>query len=121
MIPPVVAVLLKIPSTRYRSLADAARADVGRSIAMAAGGALAFAPIEYALTLWAAGPTDVAIKLRLLALVATLSLYLFFMLAVALAAVIVATRLVRRCAVTGEPAWVRIAFTSRPTNSPLLP
>ena len=38
---------------RYLRLADGLRADVGRAIAMAAGGALAFAPLEYALATWA--------------------------------------------------------------------
>ncbi|MDQ3334384.1 MAG: sulfatase-like hydrolase/transferase [Myxococcota bacterium] len=88
--------LLKIPSARYRSLRDALRADVGRAIAMAAGGALLFAPVEYALTLYAhEGTTPLESKLRLVALVATLSLYLFFVLAFALAGVMAATRLVR--------------------------
>jgi len=87
--------VLKIPSARYRSLRDAVRADVGRAIAMAAGGAAAFLPVEYALTLVAhEGTTPLAGKLRLVALVATLSLYLFFLLAVGLSAVTVATRLV---------------------------
>src|SRR5688572_30588613 len=70
------------------------RADPGRAIAMAAGGAIAFAPIEYALTLWAhSGSTPIASKLRLVALVGTLSLYLFFILATALAAAAIAARL----------------------------
>lgn len=69
------------------------RADVGRAIAMATGGTLAFAPVEYALTLWAyPGPVDG--KLRLAALTATLSLFLWLVLAVALsAAVLVRPRL----------------------------
>ncbi|MBA3398149.1 MAG: sulfatase-like hydrolase/transferase [Deltaproteobacteria bacterium] len=80
----------------YRDLRDGLRADVGRAIAMAAGGALAFAPIEYALTLWAyAGPTAFASKLRLVALVGTLSLVLFLGLALGLAALMVVVRLVR--------------------------
>ena len=53
---------------RYRSGRDAVRADVSRAVAMAAGGALAFAPIEYALTLWAySGPIGGAAKLKLAA------------------------------------------------------
>jgi arylsulfatase A-like enzyme len=89
-------VLLKIPNARYRSLSDALRADVGRAVAMAAVGASEFAPIEYVLTLWAhEGVTSIATKLRLVALVATLSLYLFFLLAFALAGAMIVTRLVR--------------------------
>lgn len=63
---------------------------------MAAGGALAFAPIEYAVTLWAyAGSTSIASKLRLLALTATLSLWLWLVLAGALAVAMTGGRLVR--------------------------
>jgi arylsulfatase A-like enzyme len=63
------------------------RADVGRAIAMATGGTLAFAPVEYALTLWAyPGPVDG--KLRLAALTATLSLFLWLVLVVALSAAV---------------------------------
>ena len=81
---------------RYRSQRDALVADGGRAVAMAAGAALVFAPVEYALTLYAhQGETPLAAKLRLIALVATLSLYLFFALAIALAAAMVVTRLVR--------------------------
>src|SRR5687768_18333530 len=71
-------------------------ADVGRAIAMAAGGVVAFAPIEYALTLYAhQGATTVGTKLRLVPLVAMLSLYLFFVLAIGLAAAMGIARLVR--------------------------
>ncbi|HLL25975.1 MAG TPA: hypothetical protein VK427_27745, partial [Kofleriaceae bacterium] len=85
--------------SRHRSLRGALRADVGRALAMAAGGALAFAPVEYVLTLVAhQGATTIGTKLRLVALVATLSLYLFFALGVTLAVGIVVVRLVRtRC------------------------
>jgi hypothetical protein len=63
---------------------------------MAAGGALAFAPVEYVLTLWAhQGATPLATKLRLVALVAMLSLYLFFVLALVLGGAIAVARLVR--------------------------
>jgi arylsulfatase A-like enzyme len=63
------------------------RADVGRAIAMATGGTLAFAPVEYALTLWAyPGPVDG--KLRLAALTATLSLFLWLVLVLALSAAV---------------------------------
>jgi arylsulfatase A-like enzyme len=76
---------------RYSSTREAAIADVGRAIAMAAGGALVFAPVEYALTLWAyAGPIDE--KLGLAALVATLSLILWLVLAVATAGAMLAAR-----------------------------
>ena len=67
---------------RYRGLADGLRADVGRAIAMAAGGALAFAPVEYAIATWAyAGATSAGSKLRLAALTATLALILWLMVA----------------------------------------
>src|SRR5260221_12126962 len=76
---------------RYSSTREAAIADVGRATAMATGGALAFAPVEYALTLWAyAGPVDH--QLRLAALVATLALVLWFVLAVAAVAIVLAAR-----------------------------
>ncbi|MGN6111058.1 MAG: sulfatase [Kofleriaceae bacterium] len=81
---------------RYRSPGDALRADIGRAIAMATGGALAFAPIEYAVTTWAyAGETTLGSKLRLIALVATLSLWLWLCLALALAGLLAAARVVR--------------------------
>ncbi len=81
---------------RYRSLGDGLRADVGRAIAMATGGALAFAPIEYAITLWAyAGSSSAWSKLRLIALTATLALVLWLVLAGAVAAAATARRLVR--------------------------
>jgi arylsulfatase A-like enzyme len=63
------------------------RADVGRAIAMATGGTLAFAPVEYAVTLWAyPGPVDG--KLRLAALTATLSLFLWLVLVLVLSAAV---------------------------------
>ncbi len=71
-------------------------ADVGRAATMAAGGALAFAPVEYVLTLWAySGPVAFASKLRLAALVIALSLWLWLVMAVALAGAMLVTRLVR--------------------------
>jgi len=80
----------------YRSVRDAAIADVGRAITMAAGGAIAFAPVEYVATLSAyAGETSFASKLRLAALTITLSLLLFLILAVVLAAVMVLARAIR--------------------------
>jgi choline-sulfatase len=85
-----------VASRRFRSLRDAARADVGRATTMAAGGALAFAPVEYALTLWAySGPIGWAAKLKLAALALTLALWLWLLLAIALAAAMVSGRLAR--------------------------
>lgn len=80
----------------YRSVRDAAIADVGRAITMAFGGALAFAPIEYALTLWSyAGHSTLVSKLRLVALVLALSLVLWLILAVGLVALVATVRFVR--------------------------
>ncbi|HTR51776.1 MAG TPA: sulfatase-like hydrolase/transferase [Kofleriaceae bacterium] len=79
-------------SVRYRSTRDGAIADVGRAIAMATGGAALFAPIEYALTIWAyAGPIERPLSLA--ALTATLTLWLWAVLAIGLSIVIVAARL----------------------------
>jgi arylsulfatase A-like enzyme len=76
---------------RYRSTREAAIADVGRAIAMATGGALAFAPVEYALTIWTySGPIDH--KLHLASLTATLSLFLWLVLAVKLAGLLLLSR-----------------------------
>lgn len=80
----------------YRSLRDGVTADVGRAIAMATGGVLAFAPIEYGLTLWAyVGETELSSKLRLVPLTLTLTAILWLGLVLALAAGIAGTRLVR--------------------------
>jgi choline-sulfatase len=74
-------------SLAYRTLRAAARADVRGAIAGATGGALAFAPIEYALTSIAyAGSISVGARLELAALTATLSLFLWLALAVGLTA-----------------------------------
>jgi len=71
-------------------------ADIGRAIAMATGGAIAFAPLEYALTSWSyAGAVRWVTRLELLALTATLALWLWLLLAVALAGALVAGRLAR--------------------------
>jgi len=81
---------------RYRRVRDAVLDDGARAFAMAAGGALAFAPIEYVLTLWTyAGSVSFWAKLRLVALTATLSLWLCLLLAVALGAVTIGARLLR--------------------------
>jgi len=81
---------------RYRSVGAAILADIGRAVLMAAGGALAFAPVEYALTLHAySGRIEVASKLRLIALILTLSLWLWLGLAVVLAGSIIVWRLWR--------------------------
>lgn len=70
-----------MPEPRYRTLRAAVAGDLRRAFTMAGCGALAFAPVEYALTLWAyAGPIELAAKARLVALVLTLSLWLFLVL-----------------------------------------
>jgi choline-sulfatase len=93
----------------YRSVRDAAVADVGRAIALAAGGALAFAPVEYALTLASyAGPVRWASKLELIALTLSLSLWLWLLAALVLAAVLVVGRLLRAQldpAIGRAPGW----------------
>jgi arylsulfatase A-like enzyme len=72
-------------------------ADVGQAIAMATGGALVFAPVEYVLTVWEyPGESSLLAKLRLVALTATLSLWLWFLLVVLGAAALVTLRLVQR-------------------------
>ena len=81
---------------RYRSVRAAVMADLGRAFTMAAGGALAFAPVEYAVTLWAySGSIELASKLRLAALTLTLSLWLWLGLSFALGATMVIGRLWR--------------------------
>lgn len=71
-------------------------ADVASAIAMAAGGLAVFAVVEYVLTLWLyAGSTSVLVKLRLLALVVTLSLFGGLVLAAVTSAVLVVARLFR--------------------------
>ena len=63
---------------------------------MATGGAIAFAAVEYALTLATyVGHSTFASKLRLIALVATLSLVLWLLLALGFAALLVIERIVR--------------------------
>ncbi len=80
----------------YRSVRHAAIADVARAITMALGGAIAFAPVEYALTRYAyVGGSSFTSSIRLAALVATLSLVLWLILTVALAGGLVAVRFVR--------------------------
>jgi arylsulfatase A-like enzyme len=81
---------------RFASLGEAVRGDVGRAIAMAAGGAAAFAFVEYPLTLAAyAGASRWVSRAALMALTATLSLWLWFLLAVGASLGLVALRLVR--------------------------
>jgi arylsulfatase A-like enzyme len=81
---------------RYRSLREAVIADSGRAIVMAACGALAFAPVEYALTLWAySGSIELASKLRLAALTLTLAVWLALGLAIATSAAMIGARLLR--------------------------
>src|SRR5665647_2354668 len=87
-------VLLSIPG--YRNLRDGMTADVGRAIAMATGGVLAFAPVEYALTVWAyAGSPTASSLLRLVPLTLTLGLVLWLVLVLALSAAAVGARLVQ--------------------------
>ena len=85
-------------------------ADVGRAIAMATGGALAFAPIEYALTVASyAGAIHGSSALALAALTATLAIWLWLLLAAGLSAVLVAARLVRAQIDPGRacgPGWL---------------
>ena len=96
MIPPAVPGPGPAPARSYRSLGDAVRADVGRAIAMAAGGALAFGPIEYVLTVVSyAGAIHAFSALALVALTATLSIWLWLLLAVGLSVVLAGGRLVR--------------------------
>ncbi|HEY0190854.1 MAG TPA: hypothetical protein VGC42_06995, partial [Kofleriaceae bacterium] len=70
----------------YRGLGEALRGDVGCAIAAAAGGAIAFAPIEYALTLATyAGAIGFTAKLKLAALTVTLAIWLWLLITLALA------------------------------------
>src|SRR5688500_6067151 len=63
---------------------------------MAAVGALLFAPVEYALTLWAySGPIELSSKLRLAALTLTLSLWLWLVLSILTAGAMVISRVLR--------------------------
>ncbi len=80
----------------FRTLRDGLRADVSRAIAMATGGVLVFAPIEYALTLWQyPGSTSAGTDLRLIALTATLTSLLWLLIAVATTATVILVRLAR--------------------------
>lgn len=91
---PAVPVPSVLPARSYRSLRDAVLADVGRAIAMAADGAIAFAPVEYVLTLATyAGSVRWASRLALVALTVTLSLWLWALLALGLSAVLITRRL----------------------------
>ena len=75
----------------YRTVREAVVADVGRALAMATGSALAFAPVELALTMWSyAGPIES--WPRFIALVATLALWLWLWLAAGLIVVVLGTR-----------------------------
>jgi arylsulfatase A-like enzyme len=84
------------PRPRYRTVRDGAIADIGRAVVMAAGGAMAFAPVEYAITLTTySGSISFASKLRLAALTLTLSLWLWLLLVSALTGAMVGARLLR--------------------------
>ena len=81
---------------RHRSVRQGAIADVGRAITMAAAGAIAFAPTEYALTVWSyAGPIGALTGLAVAALTAMLALWLWLLLALALAGLLVGARVAR--------------------------
>jgi arylsulfatase A-like enzyme len=80
----------------YRSVREAVIADVGRAIVMATAGALAFVPIEYAVTLWAySGSIELASKLRLAALTLTLAMWLWLLLVIGTAGAMLLGRLAR--------------------------
>jgi choline-sulfatase len=90
---------------RFRSLADGARGDLGRAISVAACGTLAFAPVEYALTVWSySGSLELASKLRLAALVVVLAMWLWLVLVLTTAAAMIGTRYLRAMF---EPARAR--------------
>jgi arylsulfatase A-like enzyme len=102
-------------------------ADVGRAIAMAAGGAMAFAPVEYALTLATyAGQVRWASRFALITLTTTLSIWLWLILALGLSAVLVVTRLARAQldpAYGRGPSWLRapVAVAARGCVRPGVP
>jgi len=84
------------PARSFRTPGDAVRADVGRAIAVATGGAIAFAAVEYALMLATyAGAARWTSWLALVALTATLAAWLWWLLAAGLSAGLIAVRLVR--------------------------
>lgn len=90
---------------RYGSLRSAVVADIGRAITMVTCGALAFAPAEYALTLWSyAGSIELASKLRLIALTVTLTCWLWLALVVGTSAAMTLARVARG---TFDPARAR--------------
>jgi arylsulfatase A-like enzyme len=63
---------------------------------MAAGGVALFAPVELVLTLWSySGETGITSKLRLVALIATLAVWLWLILTLVLAGTLLAARFVR--------------------------
>lgn len=103
-------------SRTYRSLRNALRGDLGCAIAAAAGGAIAFAPIEYAVTLATyAGAIGGVAKLELAALTATLALWLWLIVALALAAGAVVVRVAQ--AQLGRPhgpGWLRAPGPAAP-------
>ncbi|HTL37095.1 MAG TPA: sulfatase-like hydrolase/transferase [Kofleriaceae bacterium] len=81
---------------RYRSVRAAIAADTGRAVVMTACGAVAFAPVEYVLTLRAySGSIEMLSKLRLIALTLTLALWLWLVLSLALVGTMIAWRLWR--------------------------
>ncbi|HEX4416493.1 MAG TPA: sulfatase-like hydrolase/transferase [Kofleriaceae bacterium] len=107
------------PARSYRSLRDALRGDVGCAIAAAAGGAAAFAPIEYVLTsVTYAGSIRRIARLELAALTVTLAIWLWLLLAVGLVVAGLVTRGVRaQLAAPGAalgPGWLRAPPAAAP-------
>ena len=107
------------PPRSFRSPGDAVRADVGRAIAMAAGGAMAFALVEYPLTLasYAGAPRWVS-RLELVALTATLATWLWWLLAVGGAAALIAARGVRARFESGPGAGPGLAVPDAAARIP---
>jgi choline-sulfatase len=82
-----------VSGPRYRSAWAGAKGDVGRAIALATGGAIAFGLVEYVLTLWTySGSVELANKVGLVALTTTLTLVLWLILTVATAVALVGAR-----------------------------
>ncbi|MCX5744666.1 MAG: hypothetical protein NT062_19430, partial [Proteobacteria bacterium] len=98
----------------YRSTKDGAIDDLRRTFAMATGGALAFAPVEYVLSLVAyQGDLSLGAKLRFVALDATLSIFLCVLLTLGLGAITAGSRLVRAGLYGPETGRARGWFDAR--------
>jgi choline-sulfatase len=102
---------------RYRSWRDAAIGDVGRAIAMASAGVTAFAPSEFAITLWAyPAHSGLATKLRLVALVVTLSAWLWATLVLGTSALMLGGRVLTMAFdrdAARAPSWFHASPTVR--------